>query len=75
MSSNNPERSPHNSPKDCERANTVFFDYDYIMQGGKIAVLGECSECGRKFERVWLYSHDQCYEPENQEVVISPQPY
>lgn len=75
MSSNNPDSSPHSSPSDCTDAKTVQLGEEYVMQSGKIARLGECVECGRKFERVWLHSHDQSYEPEYEEVYISPQPY
>lgn len=75
MESNSPESPSHGSPEDCTQAKTVEFSDDYVMQGGKIARLAECTECGRKYERVWLHSHDQCYDPEYEEVYISPQPY
>lgn len=75
MKPNNPERSSHSSPRDCARADTVVFDDEYVHQGGKIALLGECTDCERKFERIWLHSHDQCYSPENEEIAISPQPH
>lgn len=75
MKPSNSERSTHRSPRDCARADTVDFDNEYVNQGGKIALLGECTDCERKFERIWLYSHDQCYSPEHEEVAISPQPH
>jgi hypothetical protein len=75
MPLNNPESSPHTSTEDCTEADTVQLSEDYVMQSAKIARLGECIECGRKFERVWLYSHDQSYEPEYEEVNISPRPH
>jgi len=68
--------STHDSPEDCANANTVYFDDTEIVdQGGKLAKLGECTECGRRFERVWLHSHDQCFDPEYEEVSISPRPH
>lgn len=67
--------SSHASPRDCASAGTVDFEDEYVMQGGKIARLGNCTVCGRRFERVWLHSHDQCFKPENQEVHITPRPH
>ena len=56
--------STHTSPEDCATEGTVAFDGDLVAQGEKIARLGKCHSCGRKFERVYYHSHDQCYEPE-----------
>lgn len=74
MSKDKQKASSHGSPQECELAETVVFDGEYVHQGGKIARLGECTVCQRKFERVWLHSHDQCYDPEYEEVSITPRP-
>lgn len=75
MVSNHPERPSHSSPHDCTRADAIVFDDEYVYHGGKIARLGECTQCERKFERVWLHSHDQCYSPEHEQVSIPSRPH
>ena len=74
MKSNDPEEPSHSSPHDCTHADAVHLGDDYVVQGGKIALLGECTVCGRKFEHGWLHSHDQCYDPEHEDVAISQRP-